>query len=135
MSMKRVRQIIQDARVGCLATCAGGQPRVRPMSCVLMEDGRLWSSTYRVSGKVAEFEQNDKVEICFMDAGLVQVRIAGVVDISGGEDKKRRLLEINPKVRNHFADENDSKFVHIEIRPVSIRWKKAGFSEYSDVEF
>ncbi len=133
MSMEKVRNIIAGARVGYLATCVDGQPRVRPMSCVLMDDGRLWSSTYEVSGKVAEFTANEKVEVCFLDLGFVQVRIEGVVSLEGGPEEKKRLLELNPKVANHFADEHDEKFVHIEIRPTRIRYKPAGFSEYEEV--
>ena len=30
--------------------------------------------------------------------------------VGGGEEKKRALLEVNPKVRNHFPDEHDEKF-------------------------
>lgn len=133
MSMDKVRKIIAGARVGYLATCVDGQPRVRPMSCVLMEDGRLWSSTYGVSGKVAELEANEKVEVCFLDLGFVQVRIEGVVSLAGGPEQKKRLLALNPKVANHFADEMDEKFVHIEIQPTRIRFKPSGFSEYEEV--
>jgi len=133
MSMKRVREIVEGARVSYLATSVEDQPRVRPMSCLLMEDGRLWSSTYTASGKVAEFEANAKVEVCFLDDKFVQARIEGLVSLAGGPEQKKRLLELNPKVANHFADEHDEKFVHIEIRPTRIRFKPSGFSEYEEV--
>jgi uncharacterized pyridoxamine 5'-phosphate oxidase family protein len=132
--MQKVEEIIAGARCGYLATCRDGQARVRPMSFVLTGDGKLWSSTYDVSGKVPELEQNDRVEICFMDAGFVQLRIEGRADLTGGTEKKKRLLQLNPKVRNHFPDEHDPKYVHIEIAPVRIRWKEAGFGEYREVD-
>jgi uncharacterized pyridoxamine 5'-phosphate oxidase family protein len=133
MSMQKVREIVESTMIGYLATSVDGQPRVRPLSFMLREDGKLWSSTYRQSGKIAEFEQNPKVEICFMDSGYVQLRIAGTVDLTGGADKKKELLRINPKVKNHFPDENDPKYVHIEITPTSIRYKATGFGEYTEV--
>lgn len=130
MAIEKVLEIISDAGFGDLATSVDGQPRVRPMSVVVMDGLRLWSSTYRQSGKVKEFQQNDRVEICFTDKKKVQARIEGIVDISGGAEKKRRLLELNPKVRRHFSDENDPNFVHIEIVPTLIRWTEPGFGEY-----
>ncbi len=130
MTIEKVREIISDAGFGDLATSVDGQPRVRPMSVVVMDDLRLWSSTYLQSGKVKEFQENDRVEICFTDKKKVQLRIEGIVDISGGAEKKRRFLELNPKIGRHFSDENDPNFVHIEIVPTLIRWTEPGFGEY-----
>lgn len=131
--MQHVRSIIQSASYGILATSIDGQPRVRPMAFVLLEDGRLWSSTYQQSGKVIELGQNQKVEVCFVGANLQQVRIEGILSIAGGADAKRKLLELNPKVRKHFGDEHDEKFVHLEVIPTRIRWKPTGFNEYNEV--
>jgi uncharacterized pyridoxamine 5'-phosphate oxidase family protein len=133
MSMAKVEQILEDAKWGFLSTCAEGHPRVRPMVFVLREDGMLWSSTYRQSGKMRELEHNPRVEICWLDSEFVQLRIEGVVDTTGGPEQKRALLEANPKVRNHFPDEHDPKFVHLAIRPTRIEYKPAGFGEYEVV--
>ena len=132
--MERVGEIMANSRCGYLASSIDGQPRVRPMSFVLTAGNRLWSSTYDVSGKIKELEQNQQVELCFMDKDWVQLRIEGKVDLSGGPEKKSALLKLNPKVGNHFADENDPKFVHIELIPSRIRYKAAGFGEYTEVE-
>jgi len=134
MSLEKVRSIIARHPVGFLASCQEGRPRVRPMSFVWVEPGLLWSSTYRQSGKVAELEHNQQVEICFLDDDLVQVRISGRASLGGGEREKTRLLELNPKVGRHFLDARDPKFVHVEIRPMSIRHKPTGFCEYTEVE-
>ena len=131
--MQRVRAIVENAGFGVLATCVNGQPRVRPMAFVMLEDGRLWSSTYRQSGKVKELEDNARVEVCFVDSARVHVRIEGTVGLAGGPEDKRRLLELNPKVGRHFAGEHDTKFVHVEVIPTRIRWKPSGFNEYQEV--
>ncbi len=134
MSVEKAKQIIAEAGgIGDLATCAGGQPRVRPMTFVVMDDLKLWSSTYRQSGKMKEFAENNRVEISFTGSKKVHLRIEGTIDTSGGPEKKKRLLELNPNVRGHFPDENDAKFVHIEIVPTSIRWTEPGFGEYHPV--
>ena len=134
MTIDRVREIIRDAGYGDLATSVDGQPRVRPLSFVVMDDLRLWSSTYRQSGKVKELLKNSRVEVCFVDRKKVQVRIEGMADISGGVEKKKRLLELNPKISRHFSDEHDPNFVHIEIVPTLVRWTEPGFGEYHVVE-
>ena len=133
MPMQQVREVVERAVYGFLATSRGGQPRVRPMSFILFDDGRLWSSTYRCSGKVAELVDNDRVEVCFLDDRKLHVRFEGRLRITGGESEKRRLLELNPKVRRHFPDEHDDNFVHLEVVPTRIRWKRMGFNEYEDV--
>jgi len=133
MSLDKVREIIQRSRYGSLATCVDGQPHVRPMAFIMLEDGRLWSSTYNVSGKFKELQDNPRVEICFVDDRKLHLRIEGTASICGGEEDKRALLEKNPKVRRHFPDEHDGKFVHIEVKPTRVRWKKMGFCEYEEV--
>ncbi len=133
MSIEKARQIIAEAGgIGDLATCVDGQPRIRPMTVVVMDDLKLWSSTYRQSGKMKEFAENNRVEICFTGAKKVHLRIEGTIDTSGGAEKKKRLLELNPNVRGHFPDENDPKFVHLEIVPTSVRWTEPGFGEYHE---
>lgn len=130
MTIEKVKEIINGAGYGSLATCVKGQPRIRPMSVVLMDGLRIWTSTYRQSGKIKEIEENNRVEICFTDKNKDHVRIEGIADISGGSEKKKRLFELNPKIGRHFSDENDPKFVLIEIIPTLIRWTEPGFGEY-----
>ncbi|MDP8214189.1 MAG: pyridoxamine 5'-phosphate oxidase family protein [Candidatus Euphemobacter frigidus] len=133
MTIDKVRKIIREAGYGDLATCVDGQPRVRPMAFVVMDDLRLWSSTYRRSGKIKELMENNRVEVCFVGRKKVQVRIEGMADISGGPEKKKLLLDLNPKVGRHFSDEYDPNFVHIEIVPTLVRWTEPGFGEYHRV--
>lgn len=131
MKLEEARKIIGEAGYGIVCTCVNGRPRCRPMSFRLTDDFRLWSSTYRSSGKVREFLANPKVEVCFVGEGKVHLRVEGVVDITGGPEKKEKLLEMNPKVGRHFSGGDDEKFVHVEIVPTLVRWKPPGFGEYT----
>jgi len=134
MKLEKARSIIEEAGYGLVATCVNGQPRCRPMSFRLTDDFRLWSSTYLSSGKVREFMANPKVEVCFVGTGKVHLRVEGIVDITGGPEKKEKLLDMNPGVRRHFSGGDDRKFVHVEIVPTLVRWMPPGFGEYTVAE-
>ena len=132
MLSEKAIQIIREARYGILATSVDGQPRVRPLSWVLLDDGRLWATTYRQSGKVRELEQNAQVEVCFLAPNKLHLRVEGLLNMSGGTEKKRLLLELHPGALRHFTDEHDPKLVHLEVVPSRIRWKPMGFNEYHE---
>jgi len=134
MSLEIPKKIIAQAPYGMLATTAEGAARCRPMSFVIApERFALWSSTWACSGKAAEMETDSRVEVCFVGEGKLQLRIQGIADLNGGEEKKARLLELNPRVRNHFRGPDDPNFVHIEIVPSRVRWMPPGFGEYTEV--
>lgn len=133
--METYKEIVTLAKYGALASLDKDRPRVRTMSFAWCPDdsGRLWSSTYAISGKLAEFKGCDKVEICFDAPDYRQLRVEGTVDITGGTEKKRDMLAIHGDARHHFKDEHDPNLVHIEIVPVRVRWKAPGFGDYQDV--
>ena len=134
MSREKVREIIASAGYCQMATCAEGQPRVRPMKFIVTEDFKFWCTTVNVSGKVKEFKQNPKVELCWVDKERNHLRISGIVDVSGGVEKKKKLLELHPGAKGLFTDENDPKLVHVEVVPTKIRWKDHSFGEYNQVQ-
>lgn len=130
---EKARQIIASAGYCQMATCVEGQPRVRPMKFVVTEDFRFWCSTFGISGKVKEFQRNAKVELCWVDQEKNQLRVEGVLDISGGAEKKRELLRLHPGAKGLFRDENDPNLVHVEVVPTRVRWKEHSFGEYHEV--
>ena len=134
MTTSEAREIIKGAGYGIMATDVDGQPRVRPMAFVVTDDFRLLSSTFKQSGKAKELARNPRVEICFVDGRKYQLRVEGRADVSGGPEKKRELLALNPHVKKHFTDEHNSNFVLIEIIPTRVRWMPPGFGEYRQVE-
>ena len=103
------------------------------MMFLVTEDFQFWCSTVNVSGKTKEFAKNPKVEILWVDSQGNQLRAEGLLDASGGADKKRRLFELHPGMRGLFTDENDPRLVHVEVAPTRVRWKASGFSEYNPV--
>ena len=78
MSREKAREIVKSAGYCQMATSVDGQPRVRPMKFVITDDFKFWCSTFTISGKVQEFQQNDKVELCWVDEhdpNLVHVEV------------------------------------------------------------
>jgi general stress protein 26 len=128
------REIVRSAGYCQMATSVDGQPRVRPMKFVITEDFMFWCSTFAISGKVREFKQNDKVELCWVDEQKNHLRVTGTVDISGGPEKKRELLRLHPGARGLFKDENDPNLVHVEVVPTRVRWKEHSFGEYHEID-
>jgi uncharacterized pyridoxamine 5'-phosphate oxidase family protein len=134
MSQEKAREIISRAGHCFAATAVENQPRVRAMKFVVTEDFKFWASTVNISGKVEEFKANPKVELLWLDQDGTELRVEGRADLSGGKEKKRRLFELHPGMKNLFKDENDPKLVHVEVVPTRARWKERGFNEYEDIE-
>ncbi len=130
---EKVYEIVKSAGSCQMATCVDGQPRVRPMKFVVTEDFKFWCTTVNISGKVKELEKNPKVELCWVDKEGNHLRVEGTADMSGGVEKKRKLLELHPGARGLFADEYDPKLVHVEVVPTLVRWKTHSFGEYNVV--
>lgn len=133
MSREKVQEIVNSAGYCQMATSVDGQPRVRPMKFVVTDDFRFWCSTFDVSGKIEEFKNNNRVELCWVDQHKNHLRVEGTVDISCGPDKKRELLRLHPGARGLFSDENDPHLVHVEVIPTRVRWKEHSFGEYHEV--
>jgi general stress protein 26 len=127
-------EIIKSGGYCFMASSVNNQPGVRPMKFVVTEDFKFWCSTVDISGKVEEFKNNSKVELCWLDKNYNQLRVEGLVDVSGGADKIKKLLELHSEAKSLFKDENDPELVHVEVIPAYIRWKDSSFSEYNVVK-
>ncbi|WP_076489461.1 pyridoxamine 5'-phosphate oxidase family protein [Alkalispirochaeta americana] len=134
MSRDKVREIVQSAGYCQMATSVDGQPRVRPMKFVITDDFKFWCSTFVISGKMKEFEQNAQVELCWVDQQKNHLRVTGSVDVSSGPEKKRELLRLHPGAKGLFKDEYDPNLVLVEVTPSRVRWKEHSFGEYHEVE-
>jgi general stress protein 26 len=50
-----------------LATCAGDQPRVRPVSPIVEDDMSIWVTTGGTSRKVKQLRENPKICLAFVE--------------------------------------------------------------------
>ena len=82
-------QVVQADRFPCLATVAGDQPCLRPVSPVRTDQFTVYIANLRSYQKTVEIEQNPRVELCYMSSDHDQVRITGTAEVV----QDRQLLE------------------------------------------
>src|SRR5690349_17738576 len=93
------RQVIARAKFPQLATIDGDQPRVRPVSPVLVEGFTIYVANLRSYGKTHEIAANPRVELCYLDDAHDQVRITGVAEILSDREKLEEIWSANPLLR------------------------------------
>ena len=74
-------QVVQADRFPCLATVAGDQPRLRPVSPVRTDQFTVYIANLRSYQKTAEIEHNPRVELCYMSPDHDQERITGTAEV------------------------------------------------------
>ena len=94
------RAVVQADRFPQLATIAGDQPCVRPVSPVRTDGFTVYVANLRSYHKTAEIAANPKVELCYLDDHHDQVRlkhpqpVARIRRTLGRTDPKPVLLQI-----------------------------------------
>ena len=130
------REIFDDAPISYLATvCEQERPHVRPMVWHMLEDGRLWSATFRDSNKVKQIAANPRVELCLMDGRMRHARVIGTARIIDGAEQRLSLWELSEQLRQYFKGPDDPRFVIVEIAPTEILLMGESDSAYRRIEF
>ena len=115
MTKQDVIDLIKDAGYGVLATCANDQPKARPMMPFLDEDGNLLLAVLGHSRTINQVKANPRVEFCFIDRKMSFARISGLASVSTNLEKKERVWNYIPMLRQYFTGPQDANFVLIEI--------------------
>ncbi len=115
MNKQEVIDLIKDSGYCTLATVEGTQPRVRPMSPLLTEDGQLLVALFAHLRTVRQVQANPMVELCFVDRKMCYCRISGKAKISQDKTKKGLLWEAVPMLRQYFGGIDDANFCVMEI--------------------
>jgi general stress protein 26 len=121
------------ARFPMLASTDGDQPRLRPVSPVKTEVFTVWVASMRSSGKTAELERNNRVELCYLSDGHDQVRITGVVEVITGGAVRQQIWEENPLLRAFLKSIDNPEFVLYKVTPQRVRFMREWALEYQDV--
>jgi len=116
-----------------LASMDGLQPRVRPVSPVLTEGFTVWVASMRSSGKTAEIEQNDRVELCYLTPDHDQVRITGVAEVETDDPRRQRIWDDNPLLRAYLKSIDNAEFVLYRVEPKRVRYMREWALEYHEV--
>ncbi|HEX5106661.1 MAG TPA: pyridoxamine 5'-phosphate oxidase family protein [Pirellulaceae bacterium] len=133
----RVRElalgVIAADRFPMLATIDGDSPRLRPVSPVKTDGFTIYVANLRMYHKTEEIAANPKVELCFMDEGHNQVRLAGAAEIVTERPLLEEIWNANPLMRQYLGSLDNPQLVVYRIRPSRVRYMQEWALEYYEV--
>jgi general stress protein 26 len=127
------RGVIARAKFPQLATTDGDQPRVRPVSPVLVEGFTIYVANLRSYNKTGEIAANPRVELCYLDEAHDQVRITGVAEVLGERAKLEEIWNANPLLRRYLGSIDNPELIVYRVRPERVRFMREWALEYHDV--
>lgn len=127
------KSVIQATKFPFLATCDGGQPRVRPISLLKIDGFTIYFGNLRHYGKTAEIAANPRVELAFLDLSHDQVRITGVAEVITDPAILNPIWSANPLLRQYLGTPQNPELVVYRIRPDRVRFMREWALEYHEV--
>lgn len=129
------RATIKAAKFPMLASMDGDQPRVRPVSPVLVEDFTIYIANLRSYRKTAEIAANSKVELCYLDADHNQVRITGLAETLEDQSKISQIWQSNPLLRSYLGSPENPELIIYKVRPTHVSYMQEWALTYYEVPF
>lgn len=103
--MQELYDFLKKAGTYYLATCEGGQPRVRPFGTIHLLDGKLYLQTGKSKAVSRQLHANPRLELCAM-LGDQWLRI----EASAVEDDRREarvsMLEAYPELQAMYSPDD-----------------------------
>jgi general stress protein 26 len=127
------RQVVQEDRFPYLATIDGDQPRLRPVSPVRTDEFTVYIANLRSYHKTVEIEVNNKVELCYMDAGPNQVRITGTATVVTDREVVQSIWDENPLLRQYLGSIDNPQFMLYRVDPTQVRYMQEWALDYFEV--
>jgi general stress protein 26 len=116
-----------------LATCDGDQPRVRPVSPIVEDDGSIWVTTFSNSRKVRQIKQNPKICLAFVEQprGDKAAMVVGEAKIETSLEEKKRVWKLATfDLAEYFPDGPESDdFCLLRIIIKKIEWRDSWTSK------
>jgi general stress protein 26 len=125
--------VLRADRFPYLATAAGDQPRVRPVSPVRTDRFTVYVANLRSYHKTAEIAANPKVELCYLDDRHDQVRITGVAEVVTDRALLREIWDANPLLRQYLGDIDNPELIVYRVRPLRVRFMREWALDYHEV--
>jgi general stress protein 26 len=126
-------KVMGEAKFPMLATMDGEQPRVRPVSPVLVDGFTIYLANLKSYQKTQQIENNPNVELCYMNADHNQVRITGQAEIV----KDRKLIEEiwhkNKLLQHYLGSVDNPELIVYRIIPRRVRYMQEWALSYFDV--
>lgn len=127
------RGVIARAKFPQLATIDGDQPRVRPVSPVLVEGFTIYVASLRRYGKTREIAANARVELCYLDEAHDQVRITGLAEVLEDRAKIQEIWDGNALLRRYLGSPENPELIIYRIRPGRVRFMREWALDYYEV--
>lgn len=125
--------VVEADRFPQLATVDGDQPRLRPVSPVKTDGFTIYVANLRSYHKTAEIAANPRVELCYVDAGHNQVRIAGAAEVVTERPLLEEIWADNPLLRQYLGSLDNPELIVYRIRPARVRYMQEWALEYYEV--
>ena len=101
-------EFLQDSKALFLGTIDENQARVRPISFVMENDGRLFFCTHKAKDLYRQLVSNPNVEICFLDSKMNTLRISSKVIFTTSPDLQEKALKARPMLQKKFSVGDDN---------------------------
>jgi len=117
--------------VSYVATCDGGQPRVRPMMLINVDDV-FYYATGTSDTKVAELTKNKKTEVCVLlgegdDGG--SLRMTGEMEFVYDEGVRAKIHGCVGFIQGFWEEPQDPGFTLLEFKPWTLQLMRPGTIE------
>lgn len=129
--------VIESAKFPMLATVdPEGQPRVRPVSPVRVDDDfTIYVANLRSYSKTSEIEANSKVELAYLAPDHDQIRVTGLAEVLTDQQLKSEIWEANPLLRQYLPSIDSPELIIYRIQPTGVRFMREWALEYFEVPF
>ena len=122
---------LSQETVSYVATCDGGQPRVRPMMLIYV-DGVFFYATGTSDTKVAELMRNPRTEVCVLlgegdDGG--SIRMTGEMSFVYDEDVRAKIHGCVGFTQSFWEEPQDPGFTLLEFKPWTLQLMRPGTIE------
>ena len=125
--------VIAADRFPCLASIDGDRPRLRPVSPVRTDGFTVYVANLRSYAKTAQIESNANVELCYVNDGHDQVRIAGQAEVGTEQDVLEEIWNDHPLLRQYLGSIDNPEQIVYRVVPESVRYMREWALEYHDV--
>ncbi|KYZ77818.1 hypothetical protein AXX12_17300 [Anaerosporomusa subterranea] len=119
------------SKVGFMGTIDENRPRVRPMKPYIDREGRIWLFSRYDTKKVAEMQQNPRIELCFVGDDQEVLTIYGrMKDVTKPGDPafrvRRDMMFVDmPEMKQYIAEGDVDSIVIYQLLVHEIRYMRA----------
>ncbi|MGD6875452.1 pyridoxamine 5'-phosphate oxidase family protein [Bacillus infantis] len=131
----KVLKILEDNKIGTLATVKNNKPHTRYMT-FFNDELKLYTATSKETDKTEEIEENPNVHILIgydgEGLGDEYLEIEGRASVNASEELKEKVW--NDHLKPWFDGPNDPNYIILEIQPTDVRVMNSKDSSFETLE-